>query len=119
MPFVHLRWRPTAFEEAEVIGIRDAIIPAVARLLTEADPAHLVTDAMVDVRVEEIGPLDRIRGNLFVTLLARDEPDRQAARSSILAELAAQLRQSTDDVVVELVLTQHASSFDYSLLEGA
>lgn len=119
MPFIHLRWRPSSFAEADIVVIRDMIGPAVAGLLTEADPDHQVTAAMVDVAVEPIGPLDRIRGDLFVTVLARDEPQRQAARNTIPAALARQLQSAAADVVVELVLTQHTSSFDYSQLEGA
>jgi hypothetical protein len=109
------------FDEAAIIRIRDVLGSAVAETLSESDPSHIVTDAMVDLRVEEIGPLDRIRSDLFVTLVARDEPCRQLNKSTIPEQLAAALREivGSADVVVELVLTQHASSFDYSLLEGA
>lgn len=121
MPFVHLRWRGSAVDTATITAIRDALASAVAQLLTEADPDHIVTDPMVDLRVQEYGPLDRIRSDILVTVLARDEPQRQRARLSIPAQLAGLVREIAGDVdvVVELVLTQHTSSFDYTVLENA
>ena len=121
MPFVHLRWRPGTFDEAAVVRIRDAVASASADILTEVDPEHIVTDPMVDLRVEPIGTLDRVRGDLFITLLARDEPARQENRRVITSRLEEAVRRLAGDaeVTVELVLTQHTSSFDYATLEDA
>jgi hypothetical protein len=119
VPFLQVLWNPRRFGEAELERLRDALIDEVGMALTDADPSHLVNSRMVDARLIPVGPLDRIRGDLFVTLLARHEPARAAAADRIVDRIA---RCASDvvgpgDVVVELSLTHHYSSLDYSALE--
>lgn len=119
MPFLQVLWNPDRFEEDTIAHVRDALIDAVGPALTEADPAHVVNDMMVDAKLIAIGPLDRIRSDLFVTLFARHEPARAAAAVQVIARLSAVATEASGLVhpVVELSLTSHASSFDYSALE--
>ncbi|MGH9124719.1 MAG: hypothetical protein ACRDZ8_08330 [Acidimicrobiales bacterium] len=88
-------------------------------VLTEVDPDHLVNSTMVDCRVLEIGPLDRIRCDVFITVFARNEPARSVAASIITDRLSAVARAASgvEDAVVELILTAHSSSLDYATLE--
>lgn len=97
--------------------MRDLLRSAAAEALTGVDPDHIVTPAMVDVRVMEVGPLDVVRASLFVTLLARHEPQRAQRADRIVAEIQDVASSEVPDTVVELVLTDHASSFDYAQLE--
>jgi hypothetical protein len=119
MPYVQILWRPERLDRDKMIRTRDDIASAVASLLMETDPQHVVNEQMIDSRVEEIGPLDQIRSSVFITVFARDEIARSRAAPTITRALVEVARQSagTDDVVVELVLTNHTSSVDYAALE--
>jgi enamine deaminase RidA (YjgF/YER057c/UK114 family) len=119
MPFLEVLWNPDRFGEADIAGIRDALVDAAGPVLTEADPDHVVNAAMVDARLIPIGRLDRVRSDLFVTLLARHEPARATAAAAIVRRLVgvAVAASGLQDAVVELSLTQHTSSVDYASLE--
>ena len=55
---------------------------------------------------------------MFITVLARHESARSSERNDIVDELRSWLdHQLAFPSVVELVLTHHTSSFDYSELE--
>ena len=70
---------------------------------------------MVDVRVIEVGPLDRVRPNLLVTILARQEPARERHKHEIVDALTASVTAIFPDVdaMVELVLTNRVSTYEY------
>jgi enamine deaminase RidA (YjgF/YER057c/UK114 family) len=119
MPFLEVLWNPDRFGEAEIARIRDALVDAAGPALTEADTEHVVNARMVDARLIPISHLDRVRSDLFITLLARHEPARAAAAAAIVRRLEAVAAAASglDDPVVELSLTQHTSSVDYASLE--
>lgn len=121
MPFVEVFWRVGALTEETIAALVEPLAEMVARGLETVDPSHCVTPAMVDLRCCEIGPLDRVRSDLFITVLARREPARSVAASDLVLGWAAEVAERTGlgDVVVELVLTDHHSSFDYAALEEA
>lgn len=98
--------------------MRDRLVAAIGPALMEVDPDHIVNDQMVDVRVVPVGPLDRVRSAAFATVFARREP----ARSGGAAAVVSRLRTAVDpedrvDLVVELVLNDHTSSFDYEAIQ--
>lgn len=119
MPFVEILWNPARFTPDQLSQLREVVISAVAREFEFADPDHVVTPAMVDVRFLEQGPLDRLRSDLFITVLARSEERRRKQASSIAEAINEACINSTKyaAALTELVLTDHYSTFDYSTLE--
>jgi hypothetical protein len=115
MPFLQILWDPEQIGEDRIVRVRDLLTDAVGPALMAVDPRHVVNSAMVDARLVAIGPLDRIRAPLFVTLFARTEADRVAGSAAIIELLSAAAAEAIDaaSTVVELVLTDHHSSFDY------
>jgi len=110
-------WKPQYLEREQIVRVRDVLRSVAATALTGVDPDHLVTPAMIDVRVLEVGPLDVIRAPLFVTLLARHEPQRVQGSGRVVAAIRDAVSSEVPDVVVEFVLTAHTTSFDYAALE--
>jgi hypothetical protein len=119
MPFLQILWDPEQIGEDRIVRVRDLLMDAVGPALMAVDPQHIVNSAMVDARLVAIGPLDRIRAPLFVTLFARTETDRVAGSATIIEGLTAAVAGAIDasSTVVELVLTDHHSSFDYVVHE--
>jgi hypothetical protein len=119
MPFLQILWAPDRVGEERIVRVRDHLIDVVGPALMSVDPDHVVNAAMVDAHLVEMGPLDRFRSDIFVTLLARTEPARVLGAASIVDVLTRSARDaaSPTSVVVELVLTDHHSSFDYASLE--
>lgn len=115
MPFVEVVWKPKHLSSQALVSLCDELPAIVARTLTVHDPAHLVTAAMVDVRVMTVGPYDRINPHLYVTVLARTEPGRDAHKLTIVGKISEALRRlgSPPDTLVELVLTNRVSLYDY------
>jgi len=116
---VEVLWNPDRLIPHRLEAVRGVIPRLVAGGLTREDPAHIVTPAMVDVRFTQIGPLDLVRSDVFVTVLARREVERQHSAADLASEWAAAVAAASgvSDAVVELVLTDHTSSFDYGSLE--
>lgn len=112
-------WHPERIGEERIVRVRDALVAEIGPALMAVDPEHVVNEDMVDVRVEPIGTHDRLRSDLFVTLLARSEPGRVAGAAHVVARLHQTAVDAADgqDAVVELVLTDHHSSVDYAALE--
>ena len=118
MPFVSIVRDKATIGDHAVRSLIDALREEVARSLSAHDPRHTVTAPMIDVQVIDVGPLDRIRAPVFITVLARHESARSSERNDIVDELRSWLdHQLAFPSVVELVLTHHTSSFDYSELE--
>ena len=119
MPTVEVRWRSGDLDEASLLALRDELKVAVAEGLEAVDPNHLVTPEMVDVRFTPLGPLDDQHAELLVTVLARHEQARHRAAPALVEVWARAVAESTGvlGAVVELVLTDHQSSFDYTTME--
>lgn len=122
MPFVEILWNKEKVTEEDLLEIRDNIPQLVAKYLTRFDPSNIVTPPMVAVRVIEMGVYDQIDACLYITVLARYEESRSICSSKIIGSVMKGLEktkvlQTGKDVSVELVLTHHSSSFDYSTLE--
>ncbi len=115
MPFVEVMWDPDHFPADGLLRLRDELPSIVARALTTRDPAHLVDPAMVDVRIIGVGPYDRINRSLYVTVLARTEPDRDTHKLAIVRDITdAVLGHGCPlDTLVELILTNRVSVYDY------
>jgi hypothetical protein len=115
MPFVEVIWKPDCLNELQLVKLCKALPDIVGSALTLHDPAHLVTAAMVDVRVSTPGPYDRINPHLYVTVLARSEPDREIHKLSIVSEIGCGVHRigSPPDTLVELVLTNRVSLYNY------
>jgi len=98
-----------------LVSLRDALQNDVAEVIGRYDQAHELTSAMVDLRVIEVGPLDRVRPQLLVTVLARDEPERSRQRMAIIAALTETVTAifPDTDAMVELVLTNRVSIYEY------
>ncbi len=119
MPFVQILWDADRVTTSTIAHVRDLVASEAAALLTAEDPKHVVTHGMIDSQLTRLGPLDRVRAPIFVTLLAREEPRRRASQATVAAALAKAVRAIVDvEVVVEIVLTAHASSYDYSVHES-
>lgn len=119
MPFVQIYRRPERVDAVRALSIARTSCTSLATALMRYDSAHVVRPAMVDVKVLDIGELDIIRCDLFVSCFARTEPARHAHRREIVDAVRTALLSvglGPDDVV-ELLLTDHTSSFDYSRLE--
>ena len=116
MPFVDILWKPSVVAEEQVIAVRDAVRATVASTLTAYDPQHLVTEAMVDVRVQPVGALDAIGPDLYVTVYAREEPARDANKLVVIERITKAARDAScpPDTMVELVLTNRSSVYDYN-----
>ena len=115
MPFVEVIWKPDHFSSQALAGLCDVLPEIVAGSMTRFDAAHLVTAAMVDVRVSTVGQYDRINPDLYVTVLARSEPARDTHKIAIVGEISEAVRRlgSPPDTMVELVLTNRVSLYDY------
>lgn len=102
-----------------MLRVRDRLISEVGPALMSVDPDHVVNAAMVDARVVTIGPHDRVRSDLFVTMFARHEAARSAGSAKIVERLhhAAVEASGIAAATVELVLNEHRSSFDYAAVE--
>jgi len=117
MPFVEVIWKPDRLS-VDALGAICAELPGIVAesfTLHDPDPAHVVTALMVDLRVIPIGPHDRINPAMYITVLARTEPARDAKKMAIVGEIAAGIRPlgSPDDTLVELVLTNRVSLYEY------
>ena len=114
MPFVEILHRRT-IDEVQLVAIRNALHHGVASVIGRHDPAHQLTPAMVDLRVIETGPLDQLRTDMLVTVLARNEPAREDHKRSIVAELTEIVTGIVPDadVMIELVLTNRTSIYEY------
>lgn len=119
MPFLQIFWDSERLDGERIVEVRDRLLAEVGPVLMTADPDHVVNQAMIDVRLVAIGPLDRIRGDVFVTLFARDESARRIGSARVVEQLRAVVVSAMGggDAVVELVLTNHYSSFDYASVE--
>jgi hypothetical protein len=119
MPFVSILWDPEQVSQAQLAEVRDALVATAGPALMAADPQHIVNERMIDVKVTAIGPLDRVRSALFITVHARYEPLRASGAANVVAQLLAATSEAAPSAlpVVELVLTNHVSSLDYSSLE--
>lgn len=115
MPFVEVIWKPDQISADALVRLCDQLPTIVAAAVTLHDPAHPVTAAMVDVRVATVGPHDRINPELYVTVLARSEPERDAHKVAIVKEITEALRRlgPPPETLVELVLTNRVSLYDY------
>jgi hypothetical protein len=102
-------------DEATVVALRDRLHQAVGSVFEEFDPDHVVTPAMVDVRCIQAGALDKVRPDLVITVLGREEPARHASRYEIASQLAMFMREMAPglDILLEVVLTNRASTYDY------
>lgn len=115
MPFLDIFYRSEAVEESRLPAIRDAIRASVSESLTRHDPEHPVTPEMVDARLTPTGPLDVLNVDMLVSIRARSEPARHAARNQILAAVES----GTDpigvppDTMIELILTDRSSVYQY------
>lgn len=114
MPFVEILHH-SHVEEHTVVAIRNALHRSVGLVLERVDPDHAVTPAMVDLRCIPVGPLDIVRPDLLITVLARTEPDRHAHRETIADDLAQVVLEAAPglDIIVELVLTNRTSTYEY------
>jgi hypothetical protein len=119
MPFLQILWDPELIGADQIVRVRDALLAAVGPALMAVDPVHVVNAAMVEVRVVAIGPLDQVRSPVFVTLFARTEPGRRAGAAAVVRHLVEAVSPTAPEVepTIELVLTDHHSSFDYTSLE--
>jgi len=115
MPFVDITWDPDRLDAPGLVRLRDELPSIVATALTTHDPGHLVTAAMVDIRVTSVGEYDRINRDLYVTVLARTEPGRDAHKLAIVRRIsdAAMQLGAPAGTMVELVLTNRVSMYDY------
>jgi hypothetical protein len=118
MPFVEVIWKPDRMSTSRLKALCDELPGVVAETFTTHDPAHLVTEAMVDLRVTTVGPYDRVNPDLYVTVLARTEPARDAGKTEIVRGITEAVRrlEVPADVLVELVLTNRVSLYDYGEL---
>jgi hypothetical protein len=115
VPFVELRYHADRFRDAEIASLIDALVTEIAAAFSELAPPHRVTAQMIDVVVQAVGPLDRMHPDILITVLARREPARLAAAALIVARLTqvAEAAAWPRMPMVELVLTQHISTFNY------
>lgn len=115
MPFVEILWKSDQVSRDNVVRLRDGARVIIARRFTEVDPEHVVTPAMVDVRVSRVGELDLIGPDLFVTILARTEDARMRGRDDLIGRITADIEAlgSPPATMVELVLTNRASVYRY------
>jgi hypothetical protein len=116
VPFVELLHDPERVEFAVVLAVRDALPSVIASHLEAVDPEHAVTPAMVDVRVLEASPHDRLACPLYVTILSRTEPARRHGHDAFVAAVTEDLGAVglPLDAMVESILTDRASSYRYS-----
>ena len=116
---MHTVWEENKPHEHVSGAVDKWVVIAVAEGLEAVDPNHLVTPEMVDVRFTPIGPLDDQHAELLVTVLARHEQARHRAAPALVEVWARAVAESTGvlGAVVELVLTDHQSSFDYTTME--
>jgi hypothetical protein len=114
VPFIEILYRAEVDEDV-VVAIRDALHRAVGVAFEDADPDHPVTAAMVDLRCIAVGPLDVVRPDVLITVLARTEPARHARRSVIAEQLARVVGEVAPDldVMLEIVLTDRTSAYEY------
>lgn len=114
MPFVQILRDPAIVTDDVAVLVRDHLGPSIGEILTVVDPDHVVTAAMVDWHVVDTRPVDTLRCPVFVTVFARRERRRAARRAEIVEHLRAQLAAIVPvPFVIELVLNDHASSYDY------
>ena len=115
MPFVDITWDPARLTADGLVRLRDNLPSIVARALTSHDPGHLVTGAMVDIRVTTSGLYDRLNRDLYVTVLARTEPERDINKLAIVRQISDAVRSlgAPTGTMVELVLTNRVSVYDY------
>jgi hypothetical protein len=115
MPFVEIIWKPDHLSGPALSHLCDRLPTIVAEALTRHDPSHLVTPEMVDLRVSPVGLHDRINPDLYVTVLARTEPARDTHKVEIVDEIFHAVRRfdPPDDTLVELVLTNRVSLYEY------
>ena len=117
MPFILAYRDAAAVSDADLAALLPDMAQELGALLTKADPGHIVTASMVDWVVQDRGALDSIRAPLFVSVFARHEYARRTDQQKIVDALHALATSIVQyPVVVELLLTHHASSFDYSTL---
>jgi len=115
VPYVNVLWKPEHLAEPALDHLCERLQGVVAEALTDHDPDHLVSAPMVDVRVGTVGPHDRIGPDLYVTVLARSEAERDARRWEIVAAITEAVRRLgvPDDTLVEFILTNRSSIYDY------
>lgn len=115
MPYVEILWKPEQLDESLLEGLCIRLQQAVGAALTQHDPDHPVTPEMVDVRVGLVGPHDRIGPDLYVTVLARTEPARDAGKAELVVAITEAVHDLgvPEDTLVELVLTNRVSTYDY------
>lgn len=115
MPFVEVLWKPEQLDEPALVRLCDALPMIVATVMQKYDPDHVVLPSMVDLRVGLVGPHDRISPALYITVLARTEPLRDRNRLAIVGRITTdvQRRGAPPDTLVELVLTNRVSLYEY------
>lgn len=115
MPYVDILWKPEQLDERLLKSLCIQLQQAVGAAFTQYDPSHPVTPDMVDVRVGLVGPYDRIGPALYVTVLARTEPARDASRAELVAAITEAVHDHgvPEDTLVELVLTNRVSTYKY------
>jgi hypothetical protein len=115
MPFVRILWKPDTLDEAGLTKLRDASPGIVGDALHSFDPANVVRQDMVDVRIEVVGQLDLVHPDLLISVYARYEEARSASRHRIIDRLTRSFvalgvpRRS----MIELVLSERVSTFEY------
>ena len=115
MPYVRILWKPDLLAEDRLLRLRDALPTIVAEALSRFDPQNIVTGEMVDLRIEQIGPLDLVHPDMLITIFARREPARHQSRD-LITELITNGIVSVGcpaNTMVELVLTDRTSTYRY------
>lgn len=115
MPVVELHWKEDVVAVSMLLEIRDAVRVIVAESLVRVDPVHLVEPWMVDVRLTPVGPYDLVGPDLYVTIMTRVTHQREANKVALVNDIDGRLRRLAlpDDTLVELLLSNRASTYDY------
>jgi hypothetical protein len=116
MPFVDILWKPALLPAPRLRALCEHLPVVVTESIQQFDPHHRLTAQMVDLRVHEVGPYDKITPDIYVTVLARTEPAREEHQHAIVLAMAERLSATLPpSPLVELVLTRHATSWNYGL----
>lgn len=115
MPYVRVLWKPSEFGEVDLVRLRDSLPNVVGNALEGSDPDHTVTEEMVDVRIEPVGPLDLLHPAMLITVFARHETARHDARDRILEQITRAIEAvgCPPNTMIELVLTVRTSVYEY------
>jgi phenylpyruvate tautomerase PptA (4-oxalocrotonate tautomerase family) len=115
MPYVQVLWKRDLLPEADLHEVTNATREFVAEAITSVDPSHPVAVEMVDLKVVIVERYDLIGPDLYVTVLARSEPEREENKAEIIDHITDGIASTSAprNTLVELVLTNRVSRYDY------